>query len=340
MMKNQRRWPAEWERHAATWMAWPSRMSIWDDYQLACHAYADVANAISESEPVKLMINDSKAHIQLAKLHLSSSIELIHIPIDDSWARDTMASFVYKDESIDQTLIPVNWQFNAWGEKFNPYFHDQNQVNYLADKLHWQVESCQMVLEGGSIHTNGKGVLLTTKECLIDAKRNPNLNQQQIEALLAKHLNCNTIIWLPFGIANDTDTDGHIDNVACFINHNTILIQSCHNRLDANYHRHQANLNYLKQQPFNLIELPKPEPIKFKGELLALSYLNFYIANDQIIMPLFKQKKHDENAKAILKECFPKHQITCIDTAMTIATGGGGIHCITMQQPQGIIQCA
>ncbi|MCF6766341.1 agmatine deiminase family protein [Thiotrichales bacterium 19S3-7] len=339
-MRNQRRWPAEWETHALTWMAWPCRSSIWDDSNKAYKAYADVANAISNSEPVKLMIDGSKSQIPLAKKLLSSEIELIDLPLNDSWARDSMALFVYDRSPDKQTLIPIDWKFNAWGEKFKPYHEDQNQVNYLADRFNWQIESTEMVLEGGSIHSNGNGTLLTTQECLIEAKRNPNLTQDQIQQTLFKHLNCETILWLPYGIANDTDTDGHIDNVACFINHNTILLQSCYNVDDANYLRHQANLNYLKNYPYEIIELPQPKTTTYKDELLALSYLNFYITNDQIIMPVFNQTKEDATAVAILQECFPRHKVTPIDSAMTIATGGGGIHCITMQQPQGVIRCA
>ncbi|WP_119343861.1 agmatine deiminase family protein [Facilibium subflavum] len=321
-------WPAEWEKHKAAWMIWPMRKSIWPDIEKAYAVYAKIANLISEYEPLKLIISN-EMHV-LAKRYLSSAIECIDYGCDDSWARDTMPVFIFQD----QKLQALNFQFNAWGEKFHPFDADQRLKPFITTKENIPAQTINFVLEGGAIHSNGNGVLLTTKECLLNPNRNPLKSQKDIENQLMASLNVNRQLWLPFGIDGDDDTDGHVDNVACFANQKTILIQSCYTRHDPNFIRHQANMEYLATyaNDMDIIEIDQPQKRLFNGSSLALSYLNFYLCNEAVIMPSFNDKRLDLNAKAILQEQFPHRHIHQIN-ALDLIVGGGGIHCITMQQP-------
>jgi agmatine deiminase len=309
-------------------MIWPIRAEIWPDINKAYEVYANIANAISEHESVKLIL--PQENIKSAKKYLSSAIKMIDYQCDDSWARDSMPIFVNENKK----LKALNFQFNAWGEKFSPFDSDQKLKTFLNKEEKWSFEEISLVLEGGSIHSNGNGTLLTTKECLLNPNRNPTLSENDIKEILNRHLNIKHHLWLPYGIDGDCDTDGHIDNVACFVDENSILIQSCHDKSDLNYQRHQKNMAYLKAHgtDFNIIEINQPNKQTFQNNRLALSYLNFYFCNHGIIMPSFNDKKADSNAKAILAELFPRktiHQIHALD----LLVGGGGIHCITMQQP-------
>lgn len=325
------RWPAEWEKHQATWICWPCRSEIWTDQAEIESVFIEIINHISEFENVNLLI--TSAHISRAKRGLNSAINFIEIAIDDSWARDTMPLFVEANARIQA----VDWDFNCWGEKFTPYDKDAELGKNLARKFNWNLVHPGMVLEGGSVHTNGKGLFLTTKECLLNPNRNPKLNVEAIEMQLKKHMGMEKIIWLPYGVAGDVDTDGHIDNIACFVNENTICMQVCDDPNDENYARVKANRETLSKCDLHIIEIPQPKASFYQNERLPLSYLNFYFCNNAIILPKFGQKKEDENARRILQEFFPMRKIVSINI-MPLVMGGGGIHCITMQQPVGVVK--
>ncbi|WP_116964645.1 agmatine deiminase family protein [Fastidiosibacter lacustris] len=321
--------PAEWQKHSATWMIWPIRYQIWPNFEKACQVYANVANKVSEYETVKVIV--APEQIKLARQYLSQHIHLIQYQADDSWARDSAPIFMNNNGS----LLALNWRFNAWGEKFLPYDQDQKLKLMLAQIESWDTLEIDMVLEGGAIHSNGQGTLLTTAECLLNSNRNKNLSKKEIEQNLSTYLNVSRQLWLPFGIDGDVDTDGHVDNVACFSNEKTICIQACYDQLDENYVRHNHNMSYLQQiaPDLDVVEIPQPQKRSFQGERLALSYLNFYICNGALIMPKFDQEKEDQNAKTILQEQFPTYDIHQINV-QDLVVGGGGIHCITMQQPK------
>ena len=318
-------WPAEWEKHQATWMAFPCRTVIWENgLEKAHQAFGKVANQISEHEPLKMLV--TSAQLASAKKLLSSNIALIETQLDDSWTRDTAPIWIKQDG----VLKGLDFDFNAWGNKFSPYSHDQAVAQFICE--HAQIERIphQMVLEGGSIHSNGAGILLTTKECLLNPNRNPNISQSEIEHELKQHLGVHQIIWLDNGVVGDVDTDGHIDNIACFVDNKTIVTQSCGEESE-NFSIYQANKSVIKNYGLNLVEIPEPSSRYTAGVRDPLSYINFYIANNCVIVPQFGCPQ-DIAARETLKELFPDRTICCVD-ANEILVGGGGIHCITMQQP-------
>lgn len=329
------RLPGEWEQHEATWITWPCRLSVWKDYTEACQAYADVINAIAQCEQVYLIINSE--HLPLAK-KLCTAHQVTFVTTfraDDSWSRDTSPIFLTTGEK----LIATCWQFNAWGEKFFPYDHDAQLSQHIACYLDIEAINLPMVLEGGSIHSNGQGTLLTTRECLLNPNRNPHLTQQDIETQLKKALHIDHIIWLDKGQDGDVDTDGHIDNEACFADARTIMIQSCDDPQDPNFAIFQENKSILQNstdsqgKSFVVHEIPQPPRIYQEDARVPLSYINFYFANEAIIFPTFNSRRADDCALQLFKDIFPTRTIVPIH-ALPIVHGGGGIHCITMQQPK------
>lgn len=330
------RLPGEWEAHDATWITWPCRTEIWPDYSAACQAYADVINAVASHERVYLIVNPEYiAHAE--KLCTRDNVVFVtDFQANDSWSRDTSPVFLLKGNT---ELRASCWQFNAWGEKFIPYDRDAKLAKNIAQYLNISFAEIPMVLEGGSIHANGQGTLLVTKECLLNTNRNPHLTQTQIEKQLKETLNIQNIIWLNRGIDGDVDTDGHIDNAACFSDEHSIIIQSCYDLDDLNSNYFHENKMILKEsknaqgKSFIIHEIPQPPRTCINNERVPFSYINFYFANDAIILPTFNSPKTDDTAKEIFKDIFPKRHIHSIN-ATPIVHGGGGIHCITMQQPK------
>ena len=326
----QRRWPAEWERHQATWMAWPCRQEIWaNGLEKARRAFAEVANTISEFEPVNMLIRAQD--VSFAQKILNSDIELHLFNLDDSWARDISPLWVEEVDNNVSTARALKFVFNAWGNKFEPYAHDAKVAEHITQIAQSKVETYDIVLEGGAIHGNGKGTLLTTEECLLNPNRNPQLNKDGIQAALLKAFGAEKVIWLRKGIHGDVDTDGHIDNIACFIDAETIISQSTNDKGNENFSIYADNRSIIKESGMNLIEIPEPEARYSDGERVPLSYINYYIANDLVVLPSFGCKQ-DQVALSTLKDLYPKRQVKQIN-ANEILVGGGGIHCITMQKP-------
>ncbi|MBV36430.1 MAG: agmatine deiminase [Rickettsiales bacterium] len=350
-MKNQsmRRWPAEWEPHKATWMAWPCRQEIWTHgIERAHRAFADVANTISEFEPVHMLIRTEDASV--AQKLLSSDIELHFYALNDSWARDIAPLWV-KESLVEESLVEeslaeeslsngedsstaplaLDFLFNAWGNKFTPYAHDAKVAEHISQLSQTKREAHDFVLEGGAIHGNGAGTLLTTEECLLNQNRNPRLDKNTIEQRLLQAFGAKEVIWLKNGLAGDVDTDGHIDNIACFVDEKTIITQSTADTHSENHTIYADNKAIIKDGGFELIKIAEPEPRYSDGVRVPLSYINYYIANDIVVLPSFGCKQ-DEQAFSVMKDLYPSRQVKQID-ANEILVGGGGIHCITMQQP-------
>jgi len=328
--------PAEWEEHQKTFIEWPVKSSMLyaEDYETVCAGYAGVINTICEFETVTVIVkNDS---LEEARRVCSSQVQLLEIPHDDAWIRDNGPTFV---RNTNDEIAGIDWRFNAWGEK-HPDFHlDDMVAERLLDILDIPMYSSNIVLEGGSIHSDGDGTLLTTEQCLLNKNRNPYLTKTEIEAELKKCLGVKKIVWLAKGLSGD-ETDGHIDNAACFAPESRVLLQACYDINDLNYNATIESRNILKRETdaatrkFNIIEIEQPPLVKYKGKRLPLSYINFYIVNGGIIMPVFGVSKTDEAAAAILRETFPERKIITFD-ATNIITEGGGIHCITQQMPKG-----
>lgn len=332
--------PAEWEMHERTFIEWPVKESlVWpDNYEEVVKGYANVINAIADFEKVTLLVNEDT--FEEAKSRCKENVELLTIPHNDAWCRDNGPTFIW-DEC--KNLAAMNWNFNAWGERFTPYDLDNQVARQIIDHVKVKRFDADIVLEGGSIHVDGEGTLLTTKECLLNKNRNPNLSMAQIEEQLKHYLGIKKIIWLNQGLYGD-ETDGHVDNVACFAKPGVILLQTCKDPKDPNYEISEENLEILKNatdskgRKITIIEIPQPPARYYKEVRLTLSYLNFYMVNQGIILPVFGEEatQSDRLAEEILSKVFPSRKIVTVD-GMSLIKEGGNVHCITQQMPAGNI---
>jgi agmatine deiminase len=300
------------------------------DFEKGRLAWANVANSIVKFEQVKMITHPDE--IRKAKKLLDSKIEIIEFKIDDCWARDSGAIFLLNDKNM---LGGIDWEFNGWG-KFKPYDSDNKIAKFMIENSSAAYFKNQMILEGGSIHVDGEGTLLTTEQCLLNKNRNPKLSKKEIENNLKEYLNINKIIWLKNG--TDEGTDGHVDNIACFVKPGTILSLSCKDKNDPFYEKINENLEILKTSTdskgrrLNIIELEMSYKRLIPNDDEPSSYINFYIANNGIVMPSFEDEKADYNAKTIVQSIFPDRKIISIN-GIDISMGGGNVHCITQQQP-------
>ena len=325
--------PAEWTPHKRCWMEWPCRTELWGDgLDDARTAYTDVAKAIAGFEPVTMIAIG--AEVAEVSLRCGPGVACLPLAHDDSWMRDNGPTFLVDGKG---GLAGVDWLFNAWGNKYQDYANDAAVAGAVLKHLSVPAYEAPMVLEGGSIHVDGEGTLLTSEQCLLNANRNPDLSRTQIENLLRDYAGVRQIIWLGQGLVDD-ETDGHVDNLACFVRPGVVLALSTDDPADANYGALQDNLARLHAakdaagRDLEVIEVPQPaRRMDADGRRLALSYINFYIANGGIVMPSFEDAK-DEAAFAIVSQCFPDRKVRQIPL-LDIVCGGGGIHCITQQQP-------
>ncbi len=335
--------PPEWEKHSRTFMEWPVKEAIWPEpFEEILLAFADIVQKISKFEPVTLIARPELA--DEAAGFCGAGIDILPLEHNDSWMRDNGPTFVTNSQG---EIAGINWIFSGWGGKFEA--EDDNQV--ASRLLHHFGVPCfdiPIVMEGGSFHVDGKGSLLTTEECLLNTNRNPNLSKTELENFLKKSLNVSHIIWLSKGWTGD-DTDGHVDNVACFARPGVIITQVCNDPADPNYEISRENLNILKKasdaqgRPFEIIQIEQPTADYYDENRLTLSYLNFYFVNGGIILPEFggKALATDRKAKDILERLFPERRIATINGSI-IARGGGNVHCLTQQMPvsiQGGIPC-
>ena len=273
--------------------------------------------------------------IKIAKNILHNSIEIYEVKNDDCWARDSGATFLLNDQ---RKLGGIDWEFNGWG-KFSPHDSDNKIAKFMIEKSSAEYFKSSMVLEGGSIHVDGAGTLITTEQCLLNKNRNPNLSKIEIEENLKKYLNIKKIIWLKHG--TDEGTDGHVDNIACFADENKVLALACNDKQDPFYDKLNENLEILKTEKdagsrrLEVIEIEMSYKRLIPDDDEPSSYINFYIANGGIVMPAFDDEKADKKAHNIIKSVFPKRKILALN-GIDISLGGGNIHCITQQQPLSI----
>jgi agmatine deiminase len=323
--------PPEWAPHERTLMGWPCRRELWgDELAAARHESAGVANAIAEFEPVT-MVAGSPQDAQEARAALAADVEVVELPIDDSWLRDSGPIFVVDDVSAPSRRAGVHFGFNAWGEKFHPFDRDAAIGGVLAGRLGDEVFTAPMVLEGGSIAVDGAGTLLTTEECLLNPNRNPSLSRDEIERTLQEYLGVTRIVWLGHGLAEDRDTDGHVDLIAAFTGPGRVLLQSAepgtpnHDRMAEN--RERALAAGLEVVDF------APLAYETRGEEeTVFSYLNFYLGDRFAVVPTAGQHELDAEALRLIGEAYPGKEIVGVP-AVTHAFGGGGPHCITQQFP-------
>ena len=348
------RMPAEWEHHTGCWMIFPQRPDTWrNGGKPAQKVFVDVATAISQFESVTIGVNHDQ--YQNARAMLPSHIRVVELSNNDAWMRDTGATFVINDNG---QIRGVDWTFNAWGGLDKMMYFPWDKDDLVASKM------CEMeridryrtafINEGGSIHTDGQGTLLTTESCQLNPNRNPNLSLTEVETHLQDYLGIEKIIWLGQGVFED-ETDGHIDNLCCFVRPGVVALTWTDDKSDPQYDRsaeaydrlmsmtdaqgqelevhkiHQPNPMTMTQEEADGLDVVDTAFLRPVGERLAGSYINFYIANGGIVMPQFNDE-YDVPAKQKLAELFSNHDIIGI-SAREILLGGGNIHCITQQQP-------
>jgi len=349
--------PAEYSEQKGCLMIWPERPGSWNyGAKNARVAFAQIANEIAESEEVYMLVSEKEYNSAYDALWMNPHIHLIEADTDDAWARDTGATFVVNGNE----RRAIDWQFNAWGGEYDGlYAHwdfDQEVACVIADEIRDKVyDARHFVLEGGSIHVDGEGTLITTEECLLSPGRNPHMTKEDIEQELMDYLGVKKVIWLPEGIYND-ETNGHVDNFCCFTSPGEVLLAWTDDESDPQYMRSLKALEILenetdaKGRKLKVTKLPIPakpiciteedlngyefeegEDFREVGERLAASYVNFYIANDSVLVPQFGDV-NDIPALDIIGKAFPSRRVVGID-ARDILTGGGNIHCITQQIP-------
>jgi agmatine deiminase len=321
------RTPAEWEPHERTIMGWPCREDLWGETLAQARTdYASVANAVAAFEPVAMIANPGEQAAQ-ARAACTEAVEIVELGLDDSWLRDSGPIYTLDD---DGGRLAVHFGFNSWGEKFAPWDRDAAVGREIAERLGDRVVDGGMVLEGGSILTDGRGTLLTTEQCLLNPNRNPSMDRAAIEERLAARLGVETFIWLGQGLIEDRDTDGHIDLIAVITRPGRVLLQTVPE--DNPNHEHCAeNVRRMRAAGWEVAELPLLPYAEVAGERIAASYLNLYICNGAAIVPVAGQES-DEPALALIAAELPDHEIVPVP-GLVIAYGGGGPHCITQQVP-------
>jgi agmatine deiminase len=348
------RMPAEFEAHSGCWMLWPERTSNWRlGAKPAQTAFAAVATAIATSEPVTVGV--SRQQYLQARSVLPPAIRVVEMSSDDAWMRDVGPTFVVNRRGA---IRGVDWMFNAWGGLGAGLYFPWDQDDLVARKV-VEIEGCDryrapLILEGGAIHVDGEGTLLTTEECLTHPNRNPQLDKGQLEILLHEYLGVTQVIWLGKGVVDD-ETSGHIDNLCCFARPGEVVLTWTDNKRDPQYAVSQDAFERLSRsedargRKFKVHKLHQPGPLyrteeetrgidaaedvrpRPAGERLAASYVNFYLGNSVVVVPLL-DSKYDKLASRQLQRIFPEHRIIGVHSR-EILLGGGNIHCITQQVP-------
>ncbi|WP_448058590.1 agmatine deiminase [Cellulomonas hominis] len=350
------RMPAEWAHHSGCWLIWPERPDNWRlGAKPAQAAFTAVATAIAQTEPVTVAV--SARQYDNARSELPENVRVVEMSSDDSWVRDCGPTFVVND---DGDVRGVDWDFNAWGGLVDGLYFPWAADDAVARKV-LELEGIDrykapFVLEGGSIDVDGEGTLLVTAECLLSPGRNPDLSQEQIEALLRDHLGVEVIVWLPFGVYLD-ETNGHVDNFCRFVEPGKVMLTWTDDVTDPQYERSAAALKVLEAtvdargRRIEVVTIHQPGPVfiteeeaggvdsvegtlpREAGDRLAGSYVNSYIGNDVVVLPVFDDP-HDGAALAAYTELFAPRRVVTVP-GREILLGGGNVHCITQQQPSG-----
>ncbi|MEU9720205.1 agmatine deiminase family protein [Streptomyces sp. NPDC047976] len=327
------RMPAEWSAHEGCLMAWPTRPDLWGSVLPAVkEEYADVARAVSAFEPVTMVA--PPGHAEDARAHCGNTVTVIELPLDDSWFRDSAPLFVLDAEG---NRAGVDFRFNAWGGKHHPWDSDDRVSALLLEHVGTPRIPSGMILEGGAITVDGEGTLITTEQCLLHPNRNPGMSREEIEAELKARLGVTKVIWLPYGGLLDTETDGHVDGVAAFAAPGTVVISLPEDPAHPDYARMRANRAVLEAvtdargRRLELVEVPQTAFADLAGGEIEVSYLNYYVANGGVVVPVAGLPQ-DEEALAVIASAYPGRKVVGV-RALAIAFGGGGVHCITQQVP-------
>ena len=321
--------PAEWAPHARCWMIWPSRPEVWDDMAATKGAYAAVARAIRLFEPVTMVAN--AADVPEAQEFLGPAIEVMAAPVDDSWARDIGPCFLIDGKG---GLAGADFRFNAWGDKYEGYDNDDRLAGKLLEATGARRFASRLTAEGGGITVDGEGTLITTESCFPNANRNPGWSRDEIEAELKRTLGVEKVIWIP-GDPDEKETDGHVDGIVAFVRPGVVLVEVTE---DPEYSAvMQENLMALRGQrdakgrELELIVIHDASEAESDCWRFCRSYVNSYIANGGVVMPCYGVET-DRVAMETFRQIYPERQVVPV-AIDDIAIGGGGIHCITQQQP-------
>src|SRR4030095_10411740 len=333
--------PAEFEPHVATWLSWPHKEASWPGKIHTIYPYyCEFIKELTASEKVCINVNDEAMkdfalqHLQSAGVNLDK-VQFFFYPTNDAWCRDHGPAFLINPNANHKKIV-VDWNYNAWGNKYPPFDLDDVIPTLIASYYDIPVYNPGIIMEGGSVEFNGKGTVLTSTICLLNENRNPHLNQQQIEEYLHNYYGVDQILWVCEGIVGD-DTDGHIDDTVRFVNEDTVLAVVEENRNDENYELLKTNLRDLNKmrllngKQLNIVELPMPDEIIYEDQRLPASYANFYISNGAVIVPTYRCRK-DDKVLNIIQECFPQRKIVGIDST-DIIWGLGSFHCLSQQEP-------
>ena len=326
------RMPAEWAPHAATWLSWPrpDGISFPDRYEEVLPTLGEMVRALAPHERVEINCrNDEVEAIARKTVGEVPNVFYHRIASYEPWCRDHGPIFVKRDHE----LAVVDWGYNSWGGKYPPFDDDDAVPQRIAGLLRVPLFQPGIVMEGGSIDVNGEGLLLTTEACLLNPNRNPYLNKQQIEQSLRDYLGVTTVLWLGDGIIGD-DTDGHVDDIARFVSPTTVVTVVEIDPLDENFAPLQENLERLRAMKDirRIVELRMPGRVEYHGQRLPASYANFYIANDLVLLPTYRQMENDTRARETLQSCFTDRRVVPLDSTNLI-WGLGSFHCLTQQQP-------
>ncbi len=334
--------PAEWARHRGTWLSWPHKEASWPgNFAPIPGIIAEMVRQLSPGEQVHINVSgdamEQQARFVLTDAHVPTrNVFFHHNPTDDAWCRDHGPIFVQREHEGGHEELILDWGYNAWGNKYPPFDHDDVIPTRIGAHFDIPVEHPGMILEGGSIDVNGRGTLLTTEACLLNVNRNPGLTKEEIEANLRDYLGVTNILWLGEGIVGD-DTDGHIDDITRFVDERTVVTTVEQDAGDDNYLPLQDNLARLREmadqdgEPLRIVELPMPPALYFEDQRLPASYANFYIANDVVLLPGYDAKR-DQLAEAVLQPLFPTRRVVTID-CRKLVWGLGAFHCLTQQWP-------
>ena len=328
------RMPAEWERHSRTWVAFPHGGYTLGESEAeigaALKTWSEVANQASDFEPVSVVVHP--ADISLAKQYLSKQIDIVEIEIDDAWIRDSGPTFALDNQS----LVAIDWVFNGWGaQSWARYKKDAELATKIAEHLGVRIVSSELVNEGGGIHTNGSDTVLLTETVQLGKERNPNWTKEAVEKEIHSKLGTSRAVWIQRGLTRDYEefgTKGHIDIVACFTPDGRVLFHDQQDASHPDYLISQQVRKVLADARFELVAIPAPTILRDKHGFVDYSYINHYVLNDAVLLCAFDDQR-DKEVQAMLKEIYPGREVRLLD-ARELFARGGGIHCITQQQPQ------
>ena len=335
------RWPAEWERHAATWLSWPHKEASWPGkLDRIPPVFVEMTRQLSRGEWVHINVLHkgmaAEVRARLARAGVTERVTVHIVANNDAWIRDHGPIFLSREGDGGAQMI-LDWRYNAWGGKYPPYALDDAVPHRVGELLEVPVLEPDMVLEGGSVDGDGEGTVLTTESCLLNPNRNPALDRTAIEQRLRDWLGARTILWLGDGIVGD-DTDGHVDDITRFVAPGVVVTAVEPNRSDPNHEPLAANLERLRGmrdaagRALTIHTLPMPAPVEQEGQRLPASYANFYIGNAVVLLPVFGCPQ-DAEAERTLARLFPGRAVAAMD-ARDLVWGLGAFHCLTQQQPQ------